>query len=103
MANKVTKDQVKQIAKLAKLELTDQEVDKFEGEFNNILDYVSMIQECDTSDIEFEHNMNNYDAQILQEDVVSESLPVEKVTLNATEGRAKNRYIKTSKIVSKEE
>lgn len=103
MANKVTKDQVKQIAKLAKLELTDQEVDKFEGEFNNILDYVSMIQECDTSDIEFEHNLQKYDAQILQEDAVKDSLPNSKVTLNATEGRSKGNYIKTSKIVSKEE
>jgi len=103
MANKVTKEQIKHIANLAKLEFNDSELEKFETEFNNILDYVSMIQECDTSDIEFEHNMNDYVGSVLQEDTPRPSLPIEKVVLNATQGRAKGRYIKTSKIVSKEE
>ncbi len=103
MANKVTKEQIKHIAHLAKLELSEEEVVKFENEFNNILDYVSQIQECDTSDIEFEHNMDDFKGDVLQEDKVMPSLSIKKVELNATKGRYKNRYIKTSKIVNKEE
>ena len=102
MAKKVTKEEIKHIADLAKLEFTDQELEKFEGEFNNILDYVSMIQECNTTGIEFEHNLNDFKGDILQEDLIKPSLPIEKVVLNATDGRSKGRYIKTSRMVNKD-
>ncbi len=98
----VTKDQIKHIAKLAKLSLTDNELDKFVGEFNSILDYISMIKECDTTGIEFEHNLQDYQGDVLQDDVVKPSLPREKLLQNAKDNRSKNGYIRTSKIVHKE-
>lgn len=99
---KITRDEIKHIAGLAKLEFTDEELDKFEGEFNNILGYISMIKECNTTGIEFEHNLQDYNGAVLQKDISRKSLPQDKVLMNATQGRSKNGYIRTSKIVNKE-
>ena len=98
----VSEEEIKHIAELAKLEFSGKELKRFEGEFNNILDYISQIQECDTKGIEFEHNLQNYSGKVLQEDIPQKSLPVEKLMMNATDGRNKQNYIRTSKMISKE-
>jgi aspartyl-tRNA(Asn)/glutamyl-tRNA(Gln) amidotransferase subunit C len=102
MAKSVTKEEIKHIASLAKLSFSDSELAKFENEFNEILSYVSKIQECDVSGIEFEHNMQEFIGDILQEDTVKPSLSREKVLQNATKNRNNGKYIRTSKIVNKE-
>jgi len=99
---KITIDELKHIAKLAKLSFSEEELLEFEKEFNNILEYVSMIKECDTSDIEFEHYLADYKGDVLNQDVTKPSIPNKKILQNATDGRSKNGYIKTSKIVNKE-
>lgn len=48
----LTKDQVRHIAKLARLQLTDAEVEKFAPQLTSILGYVDMLQEVDTSKVE---------------------------------------------------
>jgi len=100
--SKVTKEEIIKIAKLAKLKFTDDELAKFEKEFNSILGYITIIQECDVEGIEFEHNLNDYTGTVLREDKVKKSLSQEKALQNASNGRNRNGYIKTSKIVSKE-
>ena len=49
---KLTKDQVRHIAKLARLNLSNEEVEKFTTELTQILDYVEVLQEVDTNDVE---------------------------------------------------
>jgi len=101
--SKVTKDEIKRIAKLAKLQFNDVELARFEKEFNDILTYVSKIQEVDVAGIEIEHNIENHFGNKLAEDIIKPSLSNAKATQNATKGRSKNGYFRTSKIVSKEE
>jgi aspartyl-tRNA(Asn)/glutamyl-tRNA(Gln) amidotransferase subunit C len=48
---KLTKDQVKHLAHLARLHLTDEEIEQFAGELTTILDYIDMIQELDLKDV----------------------------------------------------
>ena len=48
----LTKDQVRHIAKLARLKLSDDEVEKFSKELTSILQYVDMLQEVDTKNVE---------------------------------------------------
>jgi aspartyl-tRNA(Asn)/glutamyl-tRNA(Gln) amidotransferase subunit C len=45
-------DQVKNIAKLARLSLSEAEIDKFSNDLNQILAYVEQLQELDTQGIE---------------------------------------------------
>lgn len=49
MSEKITIDQVKQLAKLSKIELSDREAEKFKDEFAAILDYVNKLDELDLS------------------------------------------------------
>ena len=48
----LTNDEVRHIAKLARLGITDEEVEKFSKQLSDILDYAKMLKEIDTSNIE---------------------------------------------------
>lgn len=48
----LNKEEVKHIAKLARLGLTEREIEKFQKELSSILDYVEKLKEVDVSNIE---------------------------------------------------
>ena len=48
----LTREQVKHIATLARLELSDEEIARYQSELARILDYVGQLQEVDTSGVE---------------------------------------------------
>ncbi len=48
----LTKDQVLHIAKLARLTLTPEEVDKMTKELSSILNYIEILNEVDTTSVE---------------------------------------------------
>ncbi len=48
----LTRDEVLHIAKLARLELTSEEINKMTTELSSILGYVEMLNEVDTSGVE---------------------------------------------------
>lgn len=48
----LTSAEVQKIARLARLKLTDEEVEKFSGQLSDILSYVNQLQEVDTKNIE---------------------------------------------------
>ncbi len=47
----ISEDQVKYVAKLARLELTESQVKKFAGQLGDVLDYAKILEEADTSDV----------------------------------------------------
>jgi len=49
---KLTREDVLKLARLAKLELTDGEVEKFAGEISEILAYVEQLQKVEVDDLE---------------------------------------------------
>ena len=48
----LTEEEVRHIAKLARLTLSDDEVKKFSKELSSILEYIDMLQELDTENVE---------------------------------------------------
>lgn len=48
----VTKDDVQYVADLARLQLSDQEAEELVNDLNKILDYMTDLEEVDTSDVE---------------------------------------------------
>lgn len=48
----LTKEEVKHIAKLARLELNDEEVEKFGGQLSGILSHAKMLDEVNTDNVE---------------------------------------------------
>lgn len=47
----ITKEEVLHVARLARLELNDAEVERFQGQLSAILDAVSKVAELDLSDV----------------------------------------------------
>jgi aspartyl-tRNA(Asn)/glutamyl-tRNA(Gln) amidotransferase subunit C len=48
----ITRDEVLHVARLARLELTDDEIDRFTDQLNAILEAVAKVSELDLSDVE---------------------------------------------------
>ena len=50
--SKLTKANVLHVAKLAKIEITDKEVEKYSEQLSRVIDYFSMLSEVNTENIE---------------------------------------------------
>ncbi|BCX14076.1 MAG: aspartyl/glutamyl-tRNA(Asn/Gln) amidotransferase subunit C [Candidatus Dojkabacteria bacterium] len=98
----ISRKQILHIAKLAKLRLTEAEVEKFQREIDNILEYISQIKNIDVNDVDKSHHLLNYRRNVLQKDKPRKFENFKKLLSNATNGRLKNGFIKTSKIIDKE-
>jgi aspartyl-tRNA(Asn)/glutamyl-tRNA(Gln) amidotransferase subunit C len=48
----LSRDQVLHVARLARLELTDDEVERYSGELSKVLDYIEKIEELDLTGVE---------------------------------------------------
>jgi aspartyl-tRNA(Asn)/glutamyl-tRNA(Gln) amidotransferase subunit C len=48
----ITRDNVLHVAKLARLELSEAEIDRMQRDLTGILDYVNQLSELDTSNVE---------------------------------------------------
>ncbi len=83
MAEKtITADDVRHVAKLARLHMSDAEVDKFTRQLGTILKYVNKLSQLDVSGVQpMAHALPIHN--VLRNDVVEEALPVEKVLQNA--------------------
>lgn len=54
----VTKDDVQKIAKLARLEFKESEVDAYTTDLNNVLGYIDQLKEADVTGVEPLENIN---------------------------------------------
>lgn len=82
MAEKISRAQVEKVAKLARLELSEAEVQEFTGQLSAILDYVAKMNELDTTGVEpLAHCLPI--TNVFREDIVKESLGTEKTLANA--------------------
>lgn len=86
----LTQSEVDHIAKLARLNLTDEEKAKYRQQLSSILDYVTMLQELDTSAIPPTSGVLPAHCP-LREDTAKESLTTEKLLENAPDA-AKNQF-----------
>lgn len=78
---KITKDEVEQVATLARLELLEQEVDRITSQLDSILGYVAKLDELDTEGVVATTHSQDI-ANAFREDTVRESLPREKAIAN---------------------
>jgi aspartyl-tRNA(Asn)/glutamyl-tRNA(Gln) amidotransferase subunit C len=73
----IDRDQVLHVAKLARLKLTDEEVERMSGELSTILDHIETIGELDLSDVAPTSHVVQLE-NVLREDVPRPCLPREK-------------------------
>ncbi|GAK42733.1 Asp-tRNA(Asn)/Glu-tRNA(Gln) amidotransferase subunit GatC [Paenibacillus urinalis] len=78
----ITKQDVQHVAKLARLNLSEAEEAQMTEQLNAILQYAEKLNELDTEGVEPTTHVLHV-SNVMREDEVRESLPIEKVMLNA--------------------
>ena len=93
----VSKDDVKKIAELARLEFNEKEIENYTSEMNQILEYVEKLKELNTENIKpLSHPIEN--SNIFREDVLKESTQREEALKNAPD--ASTEHFKVPKVIS---
>ena len=87
---KVDEKLVKEIASLARLDLSQEETETFVSQFKDILDYVSILNEVDTENVPPAYAASA-NKSVIREDQIEESIPTEEFLANAPE--AKDDYV----------
>ena len=98
-SKKITKEEVKKIAALSKLSLSESELKNHTKDMNNILDYMDLLNEIDTSNVEELVNVHDATSN-LREDTSEASIPKDKVIDNSPE--SKDDYIEIPLVVKKD-
>jgi aspartyl-tRNA(Asn)/glutamyl-tRNA(Gln) amidotransferase subunit C len=93
---KVDEEFVTRVAKVARLDLKDEEVKNFVPQINEVLDMFSVIDDCDVSDTEPSFQPIKIEPY-LREDNPKTCLAVEEV-LSLTEHK-KNNFFKGPKVI----
>jgi aspartyl-tRNA(Asn)/glutamyl-tRNA(Gln) amidotransferase subunit C len=81
---------VREIASLARLDLSKEETEMFVSQFKDILDYVSILNEVDTENVAPAY-LSSANKSVTREDAIEESVPTEAFLANAPQ--SKDEYI----------
>jgi len=96
MEKKIDQSQVRKVARLSRLDLTEAEVEEFTGQLSAILDYVEKMNELDTENVEpLAHCLPV--SNVFREDSVKESLGTEQTLANAPQ--RDGEFFKVPKIL----
>lgn len=68
----LTEEEVKKVAKLARIALTDEEVSKFASQLSDVLGYVEILNEVDVSGVEITSQVTGL-TNVMEQDVVCAS------------------------------
>ena len=96
MGKKIDESQVRHVAKLARLDLSDEEVAEFSGQLSSIFEYIEKLNELDTESVEpLAHCLAVHN--VFREDVVKGSLDSKEALANAPQRY--DEYFKVPKIL----
>ena len=92
----ITVDEVFKVAALARLQLTQDKIDQFAAQFNDILGYMHALNEVDTSAVEPLYSPVTH-ATVFREDVVRREFARDELLANAPE--SDGRFFVVPRIV----
>ncbi len=75
-------EQIRKVAKLAKIRLTDEEVALFNEQFSSIMQIISKLQQVNTTDIKPIHNPSPA-STLMRQDIVNDGNYVKDILVNA--------------------
>jgi aspartyl-tRNA(Asn)/glutamyl-tRNA(Gln) amidotransferase subunit C len=81
-------EEIKKVAKLSKLELTDEEMKKYQTELSGILDFFEKLKEVDTDGVEPLSQVTGLE-NVLRTDEV-ENFPAEKLLQSSPREKSQN-------------
>lgn len=93
---KISKEEVKHIAMLSRLELDEKEIELYQDQLSRILEYVEKLNEIDTTQIEPTSHVIEL-SNVFREDVVKKSMPRDEALKNAPQST--DKFFKVPKII----
>ena len=93
---KLNRKDVEHVALLSRLELSENELDKYTGQLDAILEYIDVLNQVDTSAVEPMAHVLEI-RNVMRSDEVQPSLPREAALQNAPD--AEDGFFKVPKIV----
>ena len=87
---KISKQEVEHVARLARLELSQEEKDRYAEQLSNILTYIEKLNELDTTNVEPTAHVLDI-SNVMRDDVPRESLSQEQALANAPD-KASGHY-----------
>ena len=84
MVSTISTKEIARIAELARLHLTEREVESFSKDLSKILEYMNRIDKVDVSEVKLTDSILPLHT-VLRPDEVHESLPLEQLLRNAAE------------------
>ena len=96
----ITANEVKHVASLAKLEFTDEELQKFTGQMNEIINMVEQLGEVDTTDVPVTSTVTE-EVNVMREDVAVKGTDRTLLMKNVPE--EKDGLIKVPAIIDESE
>jgi aspartyl-tRNA(Asn)/glutamyl-tRNA(Gln) amidotransferase subunit C len=97
----VTRDEVKKVADLARLEFEAAELDALTTELNSVLGYIDQLKELDVNNIEPLENLNEaVEMPAMRKDEIRPSLSVEEALRNAP--KSADNYFLVPKVLAQE-
>ena len=95
----IDKKLVKEIADLARLDLTVEETEMFVSQFKDILDYVSVLNEVDTGNVPPAY-LSSANESVTREDEIEESVPTTEFLSNTPQ--SKDGYVVIPRVHTEE-
>ena len=93
----ISKDKVKKIGNLAKIKLTNDEIEIYSTQLTQIVDFMNKLDEVDTSKVELVLNQNVDHHSNRLNDIVEDGNYVEKILKNAPD--SKEGFFTTIKVI----
>ena len=93
----ISKDKVKKIGNLAKIKLTNDEIEIYSTQLTQIVDFMNKLDEVDTSKVESVINKNIDHHSNRLNDIVEDGNYVEKILKNAPD--SKEGFFTTIKVI----
>ncbi|MCF6271393.1 MAG: Asp-tRNA(Asn)/Glu-tRNA(Gln) amidotransferase subunit GatC [Melioribacteraceae bacterium] len=92
----VTKNDVEHIAKLAKLEIKEDEINEFTSQLNQVLEYVDKLNELDTENVEpLSHPVEG--ENVFRDDILKNSISTDDALKNSASKT--DEYFKVPKVI----
>lgn len=93
----ITQDEVRHIAKLTKLNLSENEVEKFTGQLGSILDFFGQLQEVDTDKVEETSQVTGLANVTRTDEIVVDGN--ENALLECTPHKVENHCVKIPRVI----
>ena len=97
----ITKEEIRKIASLSKINISDDELDSYKEQISKILEHMSTLNEVDTSNTEEFSNQLFNNNQNLREDIIKKSLNRDKILDLAPD--SDGVYFKVPKVIKEED